>query len=178
VTWAARLEDYPASDPAHPERSATGVDQKTRYSEGVDVGYRWFDRNAIAPLFAFGHGLSYTRFAYSNLAIARAGDGGLDLGFTLSNSGRMDGDEVAQAYLGAPADPPPKAQFPVRALAGFARVHLKAGESRVVTLHIAPRQLQYWSLADGGWKTAPGPRTVSVGASSRDLRLSAAAPGG
>ena len=174
VTWAARLEDYPATDPSHPERSSAGVDQKTTYSEGVDVGYRWFDRTNTAPVFAFGHGLSYTRFTYSNLAAARAPDGGLDLSFTLANSGGADGDEVAQAYLGAPQAPPPNAQFPVRALAGFTRIHLKAGETRLVPLHVAPRQLQYWS--EDGWKTAPGPRTVAVGASSRDLRLSAALP--
>ncbi|HEY2835864.1 MAG TPA: fibronectin type III-like domain-contianing protein, partial [Rhizomicrobium sp.] len=144
------------------------------YSEGVDVGYRWFDRQGTAPLFAFGHGLSYTHFKYSNLSAARAADGGLDLSFTLANSGKLDGDEVAEVYLGAPQNPPANAQFPVRALAGFTRVHLKAGESRSVALHVAPRQLQYWS-ADG-WKAAPGPRTVFIGASSRDLRLNKTLP--
>jgi beta-glucosidase len=61
-------------------------------------------------------------------------------------------------------------------LAGFSRVHLKAGESRSVTLHVAPRQLQYWSVADAGWKLAPGGRTIYVGASSRDLKLNGRAP--
>ena len=180
VTWARRLEDYPATDPKHPERSRAGVDQKTTYSEGVDVGYRWFDRRGTAPLFAFGHGLSFTRFAYSGLAIARAQDGGLDVRFTLANSGGRDGAEVAQLYLGAPKNLSKNfnsgARFPVRALAAFARVRLKAGERKSVTLHVAPRQLEYWSAAEGGWRTAPGPRALFVGASSRDLRLSAALP--
>ena len=169
VTWAARLEDYPATDPAFPERSSAGVNQKTTYSEGVDVGYRWFDRKGTEPLFPFGHGLSFTRFTYSGLSTAPASDGGLDLSFTLANSGEMDGDEVAQAYLAAPENPPAGAQFPVRALVGFTRIHLRAGESKPIMLHVMPRQLQYWS--DEGWKTAPGPREISVGASSRDLRL-------
>ena len=60
VTWGKRLEDYPATDPRYPERSKKGVDGKTTYSEGVNVGYRWFDKENIEPLFAFGHGLSYT----------------------------------------------------------------------------------------------------------------------
>ena len=144
----------------------------------MDVGYRWFDRTHTAPLFAFGHGLSYTRFTYSSLAATRAADGGLDLAFTLANSGNADGDEVAQAYLGAPPAPPADARFAVRALAAFARVHLKAGESKPVALHIGLRQLQYWSVADKGWKTAPGSRAVSVGASSRDLRLTSVVPAG
>jgi beta-glucosidase len=71
VTWGKRLEDYAATDPKHPERSKKGVDGKTTYSEGVNVGYRWFDKEKIAPLFAFGHGLSYTTFDYSGLKVEK-----------------------------------------------------------------------------------------------------------
>jgi beta-glucosidase len=74
-------------------------------------------------------------------------------------------------YLGAPSEVPEGVQFPVRALAAFDRVHLGAGEGKTVTLHVEPRQLQYWSTKDGAWKNATGKRTVSVGASSRDLRV-------
>ena len=171
VTWASRLEDYPATDPAYPERSSLGVDQKTTYSEGVYVGYRWFDRSGTAPLFPFGHGLSYTRFTYSNLATARAGDGGLDVSFTLTNSGGMEGDEVAQVYLGAPELLPANAEIPVHTLAAFARVHLKAGESKSVTIHVPPRQLQYWSVTDKGWHKVSGRRAILIGSSSRDFHL-------
>jgi beta-glucosidase len=83
----------------------------------------------------------------------------------------MDSDEVPQVYLSAPSDIPEGVHFPVRALVAFDRVHLNKGESRNLTLHIAPRQLQYWSTKDGRWITASGKRTLSVGASSRDLRL-------
>jgi beta-glucosidase len=171
MTWAVRLQDYPATDPKYPERSAEGVDHKTTYSEGVNVGYRWFDHEDIEPLFAFGHGLSYSSFAYSALGIHRAPDSSLDVSFQIKNSGKMDGDEVPQIYLGNPSDAPKGAEFPKRSLVAFDRVHLHAGESRKVTLHVALRQLQYWSIAGGGWVIAGGKRTLSVGASSRDLRL-------
>jgi beta-glucosidase len=171
VTWAKSLEDYAATDPKHPERSHTGVDGKTTYSEGVNVGYRWFDKENIEPLFAFGHGLSYTTFMYSDLNIAKSSDGGLDVAVTIKNTGSAASDEVPQVYLGAPGQIPDGVQFPVRALVAFDRIHIGAGESKTVHLAVAQRQLQYWSSADHQWKIAAGPRTVSVGASSRDLRL-------
>lgn len=171
VTWARALEDYPATDPRHPERSRAGVGQKTVFSEGVNVGYRWFDRQGIAPLFPFGHGLSYTSFVYSDLTVAAAGDGGLDVSVRLHNTGRSDGDEVVQVYLDAPATHPAEADFAPRKLVAFDRITLAVGEEKAVGLHVLPRQLQYWSATGHRWVTPPGPRTVSVGASSRDLRL-------
>jgi beta-glucosidase len=171
VTWGKRLEDYAATDPKHPERSMKGVDHKTTYSEGVNVGYRWFDKENIAPLFAFGHGLSYTTFEYSGLKVEKVADGGLDVKVRIKNTGGVDSDEVPQVYLSAPSEIPAGVQFPVRALAAFDRVHIGAGEAKEVTLHVEPRQLQYWSTKDANWETASGKRTVSVGASSRDLRV-------
>jgi beta-glucosidase len=171
VTWGKRLEDYPATDPKYPERSNRGVHGKTTYSEGVNVGYRWFDKEGIAPLFAFGHGLTYTTFDYSGLKVEKASDGGLDVSLAIKNTGGADSDEVPQVYLGAPSEIPDGVQFPVRALAAFDRIHIAAGEAKTVTLHVAPRQLQYWSTKDGKWVAATGKRTLSVGASSRDLRL-------
>ena len=172
-TWGRSLQDYAATDPAHPERSGHGVDGKTVYSEGVDVGYRWFDKQGIEPLFPFGYGLSYTQFAYSDLKIARAVDGGLDVTFKVRNSGAVAGDEVAQVYLGAPKQRPEGVQFAQSALAGFERVSLASGQQKVVSVHVAPRRLQYWSTARKAWADAPSDRLVSVGASSRDLRLNA-----
>ena len=171
VTWGKRLQDYAATDPKYPERSRKGVDGKTTYSEGVNVGYRWFDKEKIDPLFAFGHGLSYTTFAYSGLKIEKTSDGGLDVKVHIKNTGSVDGDEVPQVYLGAPSEIPTGVQFPVRALAAFDRIHLVAGKGETVTLHVEERRLQYWSTASGKWVTGRGKRTVSVGASSRDLRV-------
>jgi beta-glucosidase len=171
VTWGKSLEDYPATNPKYPERSHKGVDGKTTYSEGVNVGYRWFDKENVEPLFAFGHGLSYTTFAYSGLAVERATDGGLNVHVVIKNTGNADSDEVPQVYLGAPSEIPPGVQFPVRALVAFDRIHLAAGESKTVELHVAPRQLEYWSVAETKWLRPNGKRIVSVGGSSRDLRL-------
>jgi beta-glucosidase len=103
--------------------------------------------------------------------VKKASDGGLDVAVTIKNTGAMDSDEVPQVYLSAPGNIPEGVHFPLRALVSFDRVHLNKGESQNVTLHVAPRQLQYWSTKEGKWITATGKRTVSVGASSRDLRL-------
>jgi beta-glucosidase len=171
VTWGRRLEDYPATDPRYPERSAAGVDHKTTYSEGVNVGYRWFDHEHIEPLFAFGHGLAYTTFAYSALRVDRAGDGGLDVSVRIENTGALDGDEVPQVYLGAPDEKPEGVQFSPRSLVAFDRVNVAAGKTKTVSLHVPLRRLQYWSIQSEKWVTPAGKRSVGVGASSRDLRL-------
>jgi beta-glucosidase len=171
VTWARALTDYAATDPRFPERSKKGVDGKTTYSEGVNVGYRWFDKEKVEPLFPFGYGLSYTTFEYSGLKTAKAADGGVDVTVQIRNTGGMDADEVAQVYLGAPATIPEGVQFPVRALVGFERVHVPAGQTTAVTMHVPIRQLQYWSTKEQNWVTAPGERTLSVGSSSRTLPL-------
>ncbi|MFZ0746910.1 MAG: glycoside hydrolase family 3 C-terminal domain-containing protein [Terracidiphilus sp.] len=171
VTWGKSLADYPATDPRYPERSFKGVDGKTTFSEGVNVGYRWFDKQNITPLFAFGHGLSYTTFEYSNLVVERASDGGLYVQVSVRNTGNVAGDEVPQVYLGQPGDIPAGVQFPVRALVAFDRIHIESGQTKTITMHVPLRQLQYWSTADTRWITATSKRTLSAGASSRDLRL-------
>jgi beta-glucosidase len=175
VTWPVKLEDMVANDPAKPERTSAGVNAKTTYSEGIFVGYRWFDQQGKQPLFPFGHGLSYTTFQYSGIKVARAKDGGLDVSFSVKNTGKAAGDEVAQVYLGAPKSAPGGAQFAVKALAQFDRVSIPAGQTKALTLHVEPRRLQYWATATNRWETAAGSRTVYVGASSRDIRLQAEA---
>jgi beta-glucosidase len=170
-TWAKHLEDYAANDPRYPERSSEGVDGKTIFSEGVNVGYRWFDKERIDPLFPFGFGLSYTTFEYSGLKVENASDGGLNVNIQIKNTGGIDSDEVPQVYLGMPDIIPADVHFPVRALATFARIHLAAGETEPASLHIPLRQLQYWSARDSKWEIPTGPRMVFVGRSSRDLPL-------
>lgn len=172
-TWARRLQDYAATDPRYPERSSKGVGGKTTFSEGVNVGYRWFDKEKLDPLFPFGYGLSYATFEYSRLKATRAFDGGLDIQVQIKNTGSMESDEVPQVYLGAPAEIPDGVQFPVRALATFDRIHVLPGESKAVLLHVPLRQLQYWSTKNSKWEIAAGSRSVFVGRSSRDLPLEA-----
>jgi beta-glucosidase len=171
VTWGSKLTDYPATDPQYPERSWKGVNGRTTYSEGVNVGYRWFAKEHLQPLFPFGYGLSYTTFAYSGLKTATAADGGLDVTVRIRNTGRMESDEVPQVYLGAPSKIPDGVQFPVQALAAFDRVPIPAGETRTVTLHVPLRQLQYWSTKKQQWAMPRGERMLSVGPSSQSLPL-------
>src|SRR5207344_1467234 len=123
--------------------SAAGVNGATTFSEGVHVGYRWFDKQKTAPLFPFGYGLSYTTFAYSDLKAIPAKNGGLDVSFELKNTGNTASDEVPQVYLGEPSQRPAGADFAVHALAAFERVHLDAGQSQSLAIHVPLRSLQY-----------------------------------
>jgi beta-glucosidase len=175
MTWGKRLEDYAATDPAHPERSDNGVDGKTTYSEGVLVGYRWFDAQKIAPLYPFGYGLSYSMFAYSDMKAVADSDGGATVTVKVKNVGMFAGDEVPQVYLDAPATASMigGAQFAPRTLAAFDRVTLASGEEKTVTLKVAARSFQFWSTGADKWVRPAGARTLHVGASSRDLRVSA-----
>ncbi|MEV8565200.1 glycoside hydrolase family 3 C-terminal domain-containing protein [Streptomyces sp. NPDC051322] len=165
-TWPKSIDQEVAHQASHPERSSSGIDGKTTYSEGVNVGYRFFQATGETPLYPFGYGLSYTSFDYSGMHVKAAHDGGLDVTFRVRNDGAAAGDAVPQVYLGAPDDKPQGVQFAPKALAGFDRVHLRVGQSRTMTIHVRPRQLQYWSTAGSRWVTATGARTVHLGTSS------------
>jgi beta-glucosidase len=175
ITWAKQLTDYPATDPKYPERSEKGVDKKTTFTEGVNIGYRWFEKEHIAPMYPFGYGLSYTTFAYSGIRAAKTADGGVDVTVDIKNTGALAGDEVPQVYLDAPKHQPTGVQFAPTTLASFDRVSLAPGETKTVTLHIAPRAYEYWSVADKKWVRAAD-RRIQVGSSSRDLKLNIATP--
>jgi beta-glucosidase len=135
---------------AQPERFP-GVDGRQTYSEGVLVGYRWYDAQGEQPLFPFGHGLSYTRFEYRDVRVAPVADG-LDVAFTLRNVGSADGTEVAQVYVDGPAERPEGLSFAPRVLAGFQRVALRAGEARQIHVKIERRALSYWSPQGERWR--------------------------
>jgi beta-glucosidase len=161
-TWPASLDQELAHQAAHPERSSAGVDGVTTYSEGINIGYRYYDATGEAPLYPFGYGLSYTSFGYSNLQAATASDGGLNVSFVVRNTGKVSGDEVPQVYLGAPSSQPAGVQFAKKALVGYDRITLAPGQSTSVTIHVPVRQLQYWTDA-AGWTTAASNRVVTVG---------------
>jgi beta-glucosidase len=139
----------------------------------VLVGYRWFDDQKIEPLYPFGFGLSYTRFAYSGVKVAAEPGGGATVTVHIRNTGSVAGDEVPQVYLEAPKSKPEGVQFAPKTLVAFDRVTLKPGEEREVTLHVARRAFEYWSEAAKGWVKPAGARTVLVGSSSRELPLKA-----
>ena len=184
VTFPMKLEDCPARASGHPERlgppqppPAPGMvyppGPPVTYSEGIAVGYRWFDQQNIEPLFPFGHGLSYSRFAYSDLAVSR-NPRGLEVSFTVRNSGSRNGTEVSQVYVGA-VDHPPVPMAP-KSLAGFQPIELRPDESRRVSMRVGIQALSYWSIEKHNWVVASGGRRVMIGASSRDIRLEGAVP--
>ena len=165
---------FPRRDEDLPLRSAEqypGVNDVAHYSEGLLVGYRWYDAKGIEPLFPFGFGLSYTTFTYSDLKVSpSSGSKNVTVEFNVTNSGKIAGAEVAQVYLGLPSQP--LVPQPPRQLKGFQRVELEAGQKAHVTVLLDERSLSYWDTATHSWKVAPGPYAVLVGGSSRDLRLS------
>jgi len=143
-----------------------GINGVSTYSEGLLVGYRWYTAHGVAPKFAFGHGLSYTKFSYDGLQIKNAG-GGCIVSFTVQNTGDFDGMEVPQLYLSYPkGNGEPKLQ-----LKGFTKVFLKAGESTKVFLEITRRDLSVYSEEERGWVKVNGLFKIEVGSSSVDIRL-------
>ena len=154
----------------HPERYP-GIGENAQYSEGVLVGYRWFDANNLTPAFPFGFGLSYTTFAMSDLRVTTDGPG-LGLALTVANTGTRAGWAVPQLYLGLPA-PDAQTVQPPKQLKAFQKLFLQPGESRSVEFALDERALSYWSVSAGGWAVAPGCYRIYAGASSRDLPLQA-----
>lgn len=150
-----------------------GVGGRQEYGEGVHVGHRWYDAQRVAPLFPFGHGLSYTTWQYEKLTVrpgaVQGGGVGLRVEFTVRNTGRRKGTEVAQVYVG----PSPELALdqPVRALAGYRRLSLAPGEAQRVVVEVDARTLSSWDPERHRWVLGSGRREVFVGRSSRDLPL-------
>jgi beta-glucosidase len=142
------------------------------YSEGVFVGYRGYDQNQIQPLFPFGFGLSYTTFSFSGLSVTPTydGTGSVTVTFTVTNTGQVDGAEVAQLYVGEKSPPVLR---PPRELKGFQKVFLKAGQAEQVTLQLDQRSFAYWNVNIEKWDAPKDTYNVWVGSSSQltDLTL-------
>jgi beta-glucosidase len=162
---------FPASDAQGPARSPIeypGDGTDVYYSEGVYIGYRWFDAQHQQPLFPFGFGLSYTSFRFSGLQLSQS-KAGYTVTAGVTNTGSRSGAEVAQLYVGSPAS----AHEPLRQLKGYAKVSLAPGQSKMVRLHLTRSALAAWN-ADSGWTVAAGTYRLYVGDSSRHLPLAAA----
>lgn len=144
-----------------------------RYGEGVLVGYRYYDAKRMDVAFPFGHGLSYTTFAYEDLSVVVSGEGptaSLTVDVTVTNTGPVAGAEVVQVYVG---DPQAAVVRPERELKAFGKVSLAPGGTRTLTFELGARDLSYWHPVLRRWVVEGGEFVVSVGASSRDLRGSA-----
>jgi len=167
VTFPTSLAQVPASTAAQ----WPGVLGQVQYSEGIDVGYRWYDSKGLTPLYPFGYGLSYTSFAYSNLHVSSLPQGGAaTVTATVTNTGSRSGADVAQLYI---SDPAASGQ-PPRQLEGFQRVSLQPGQSKTVTFQLTQQNLQYWNSSTNGWATSTGDYGIEVGDadSTADLPLS------
>lgn len=180
VTFPKQLQDTAPFALKYPERTAVpgrapGKDtvqyNVACFTEGVNVGYRWFDEQRTEPLFPFGHGLSYTTFAYDGLQVRVLPEGDCLVECTVRNTGRVEGDEVVQCYLGRPVQVPENVQVPPQILAAFVRVTLAPGEKRRVILHIDREELCYYDAVGRRWKPLMGTRAVRVGPSSRRAEL-------
>ncbi len=161
VSFPASLSQMPTSSTAQ----FPGNGSQVQYSEGIDVGYRWYDANNVTPLFPFGFGLSYTTFSFSNLQISPSSvDGTQDVqvSATVTNTGQRAGSDVAQLYLGDPSG----GGEPPRQLTGFQRVSLGAGQSAQVSFAITPQQQSWWDDSANGWTQTEGTYNVYVGDSS------------
>ena len=168
-SWERHWEDCAAFGhyPSYMDKSPNND-----YAEGVFLGYRWFDAKGIRPLFPFGFGLSYTTFEFSDMKVVASGDkeGAFIASVSVKNTGSREGAEVVQLYVEAPNADVPR---PVRELRGFARVVLKPGECREVTIPFARRDLAYWNPISREWTVTPGSYTAAVGSSSEDLPVHA-----
>jgi len=164
VTFPASLSQVPANTVAQ----WPGTNGQVQYSEGLNVGYRYYDANNLTPLFPFGFGLSYTSFSFSNLSISSLPRGGAaTVTATVTNTGSREGAEVAQLYV---TDPAASGEPPKR-LEGFARVDLQPGQSSTVTFPLSQANLQYWNASTNAWAVSAGNYTISVGDSDRNLPL-------
>jgi beta-glucosidase len=170
-TFPLAVEDTPS------HLTWTGERGTVFYGEGVFIGYRWYDALRRQVRYPFGHGLSYTTFAYSDLevVVTDADAGTVEVRCTVTNTGPVAGPEVVQLYVG---DPDAAVRRPVRELRGFEKVPLEPGASAVVAFTLGNRDFAYWDVATdrgdgrfGAWRREGGEFVVEVGASSRDVRL-------
>ena len=163
TTLGARREDYPD----FPNFGGNG--RFVRYEEGIYVGYRGFDKRNIAPLFPFGHGLSYTTFRLSNLKLSSptlGPRGRLMANVRVTNTGQRAGAQVVQLYV---RDPNPRIDKPVRELKGFAKVFLQPGRSQTATISLGARDFAWCDVKAKGWRVNAGSYEIAVGDSSRNL---------
>lgn len=159
VTFEKRWEDNPVHASYYPLPGTRDV----KYSEGVFVGYRGYEKNGVTPRFPFGYGLSYTTFKYANLQATPS-----SVSFDVTNTGQREGATVAQVYIGEEHASVPR---PAKELKGFARVNLKAGETQHVTVPLDERSFSYYDVGSKSWKADKGAYHVMVGSSVENIEL-------
>jgi len=171
VTFERRWEDNPVHDSYYP---AEGT-KRVLYKEGIFVGYRGYEHNGTKPLFPFGFGLSYTTFKYDGLSIKPitttvGNEVGrrFEVAFTVTNTGKREGADVAQVYVGDTHSSVPR---PAKELKGFVKVSLRPGETKRVSVVLDNRSLSYFDVANKQWRADAGDFDVLVGRSSQQIEL-------
>ena len=169
------MSDGQLPRPPIPQPPADGSTFPVNYTEGLNVGYKWFDANNLTPWFPFGFGLSYTTFTMTNPQLVNnlnsAANPNFQVTFTLTNTGTRAGAEVPQVYLGMPAalNEPPKR------LVGWQKVPLNAGTAQQVTIEVdqndSSQPMSYWNTTTESWTVSPGVYTVYLGNSSAPSSL-------
>lgn len=156
-TYPLRYEDTPAY------RYFPGAERCSQYREGIYVGYRYYNTGKVKVQYPFGYGLSYTTFSYKNLEISEN-----EVRFTLANTGKVDGKEVVQLYVGGPKG---RIFRPEKELKGFKKVFLKAGESKVITIPFDDKTFRYWNRLTNRFEVEGGVYSIFIGANVADIRL-------
>ena len=165
ISWERSLDDNPSMASYYPNPGTL----KIPYTDGIFVGYRGYEHNRVRPRFPFGYGLGYTTFKYANLQIRpTGGPGAYDVSFDLTNSGSRAGVEVAQVYVGEDHPPVPR---PPQELKGFARVDLKPGETRRVSISLDGRSFTWFDEKSRTWHADADSFTIHVSRSSADAQL-------
>lgn len=167
MSFPKKLED----EPAHQLGEYPGNGVTVNYTDDIFVGYRYYDTYKVNPQFAFGHGLSYTSFRYSDIRVSIAGKKAV-VKFKVKNTGSVAGAETAQLYVKQEKLHLPR---PEKELKGFEKIFLRAGEEQTVTIHLDKDAFQYFNDLKQQWVSDAGTFEFIVGSSSRDIRLTAKA---
>jgi beta-glucosidase len=163
ASFEKRWEDNPTFNSYYDEDK----DKRVQYKEGLNIGYRYYDKSKVQPLFPFGYGLSYSSFSYSNLKLSTNGKTAT-VSFTIKNTGKVDGADVAQVYVHQQKSALPR---PEKELKGFQKVFLRAGESKTVTIHLNEGAFEYYNDQSNKWVLEPGKFDILVGNSSKNILL-------
>ncbi len=174
MTFPLSVNDLPRLTVSQPPTQGRGPENggvlenptfDVHYDEGLKVGYKWYEAEKKPVLFPFGFGLSYTSYDYSKLKVATGQE--TTITFTVKNSGKRAGEEIAQVYAALPAE----TNEPPKRLVGWSKVRLNPGESKEVTIVVPAKYLSIYDEASSGWKLVPGSYTFMAGGSSKDLPL-------
>jgi len=165
LTFPISWDDCPVA------KTYPGTEEATDYTEGIYIGYRYYDHKHIKPLFPFGYGLSYTTFDYSNLIINPTSVSKMDtfsVSLSVKNSGSFSGDEIVQLYI---HQNNPSLDRPPKELKAFKRVHLNPGQSKRITFQLKARDLSYFNPGKKTWVVEPGGYKIQIGKSSENIQL-------